>query len=70
MTGKELIKYIQTHHAEDMLICVQYRDGGGVYNGADDATPLMGRVTKRHEGDNYSEYDVSYSHRSVNAVIL
>ena len=70
MTGRELIEYIQEHHAEDMLVCVQYRDGGGIYDGADDTTPLMGHVTKLHEGDNYTEYDISYSHRAANAVIL
>lgn len=72
MTGRELIKYIQENHAEDMLVCVQFRDAGGLYNGADDATPLMGRVTKIEglEEYGYNEYDVSYAHRTPNAVIL
>lgn len=70
MTGRELIEYIQANHAEDMLICVQYRDEGGLYNGADDATPLMGYVTKRLEMDNYNEYGVTYNHDDANAVIL
>ena len=69
MTGRELIKYIQDHHAEDMPICVQYRDGGGLYNGADDATPLMGHVTKRGEMNNCNEYDVTHGH-DINAIIL
>ena len=70
MTGRELIEYIQEKHAEDMLICVQYRDGGGIYDGADDATPLMGYVTKRLEMNNCNEYDITYYNHDANAVIL
>lgn len=70
MKGRELIEYIQFHHAEDMLICVQFRDGGGIYNGADDVTPLMGHVDKINEAEDYNEYDVTYKNVEINAIIL
>lgn len=70
MTGKELIEFIQENHAEDLLVCVQYRDGGGFYSGADDATPLMGHVTKQVDANNYDDYDITYDTQDVNAIIL
>lgn len=36
MTGRELIVWILEHKCEDAKIEVQYRDGGGDYNGTDE----------------------------------
>ena len=35
MTGKELIKWIIDHKAEDVIVEVAYRDEGGLYFGTD-----------------------------------
>lgn len=35
MTGKDLIKWIEEHNAQDMIFEVQYRDAGGIYYGTD-----------------------------------
>lgn len=35
MTGRELIEWILKNHVEDLPIEIQYRDGGGDYNGTD-----------------------------------
>lgn len=36
MTGRELIKWILDHKAEDKKIEIQYRDSGGDYHGTDE----------------------------------
>lgn len=36
MTGKELIKWIEEHDAQEFTFEVQYRDGGGDYYGTDE----------------------------------
>ena len=41
MTGRELIKWILDHKAEDKKIEIQYRDGGGDYNGTDERLYLI-----------------------------
>lgn len=35
MKGQELIDWIKAHHAEEMMVVVQYRDSGGIYPGFD-----------------------------------
>lgn len=35
MTGKELIKWIEEHDAQELIFEVQYRDDGGDYYGTD-----------------------------------
>ena len=35
MTGKQLIEWIKDNHAEEMLVCIQYRDDGGIYYGGE-----------------------------------
>lgn len=35
MTGRELIEWIKSNNAEDMLVAVQYRDDGGDYSGGE-----------------------------------
>ena len=35
MTGKDLIKWIEEHNAQDLVFEVQYRDEGGDYYGTD-----------------------------------
>lgn len=31
MTGRELIKWIQDNHAEDLSVLIEHRDSGGTY---------------------------------------
>lgn len=31
MTGRELIKWIQDNHAEDLSVLIEHRDSGGSY---------------------------------------
>ena len=31
MTGRELIKWIQDNHAEDLVVLIEHRDSGGSY---------------------------------------
>ena len=38
MTGRELIEWIQTHHAEDLIVLVEHRDEGGTYGTAERLT--------------------------------
>ncbi len=66
MKGKELIKWIQDNHAEELKIVVQYRDGGGSYYGGDNAEPCLAMVGEEVGG----EYDIVYNTEMHNAVVL
>lgn len=74
MTGKELIDWIVEHHAEDMLIAVQYRDAGGDYFGGELVTrPILAHV--RGSGIPYSDgVEIAYAYGdyglAANAVIV
>ena len=35
MTGRELIKWIQDNHAEDLSVLIEHRDSGGSYHTAE-----------------------------------
>jgi len=52
MTGRELIMWILEHECEDAQIEVQYRDGGGDYNGTDETIYLIDE-TVNEDGHSY-----------------
>ena len=42
MTGQELIDWIKSHHAENTVVEIAYRDDGGLYYGTDkDIKPII-----------------------------
>lgn len=71
MTGKELIEWIKENNAEDLECIIQYRDGGGLYNGGE----LMEHPSKAHfeldaDGHPY-DVDISYIYDlSVNCIVF
>lgn len=70
MTGRELIDWIRRNHAEECLVVVQWRDGGGNYRGGEvvDA-PQLARV--RETGVPYdTELEITYADDSQNAIVL
>lgn len=69
MTGAELIKWIKDHHAEEMMVVVQYRDSGGCYDGCNDAAPKLAKIRGTNIPHDDS-YDISYVEEDVNAISL
>ena len=53
MTGRELIKWILDHKAENKKIEIQYRDSGGDYPGTDEILYLIEEVGKDSDGWQY-----------------
>ncbi len=53
MTGRDLIKWILDHKAEDKKIEIQYRDSGGDYPGTDERLYLDECVGKDSDGWQY-----------------
>lgn len=53
MTGRELIVWILEHKCEDAKIEVQYRDGGGDYNGTDETIYLINETAYDKDGWSY-----------------
>ena len=73
MKGKDLISWIIEHHAEDMPVVVQYRDGGGSYPGgellgsmASDCFPCLACV----KFDSAGYIDITYRGLTPNAVVI
>ena len=70
MTGRELIDWIRDSRAEDMVVVVQYRDGGGNYIGGEIVNePVLANV--RGAGIPYSdEVIIAYGGSPINGVVL
>ena len=51
MKGKELIDWIQKNRAEEADFVVQYRDGGGDYNGTEEPYLIFEKHGLRYERD-------------------
>lgn len=70
MTGRELIDWIRRNHAEECLVVVQWRDGGGDYRGGEvvDA-PQFARVMGT--GVPYdTALEITYTIDAKNAIVL
>ncbi len=71
MKGKELIKWIQKNHAEDLDCIVQYRDSGGNYSGGEILDPPALATYKRDKEGNPYNVDIVYdSILKANCIVL
>lgn len=68
MTGKQLIAWITEHHAEDMTVVIQFRDGGGYYRGGE---TLEAPCLANAKGRSVDDLEISYRADLVpNAIVL
>ena len=73
MTGSQLIDWIIENNASDMLVAVQFRDGGGYYQGGElvgsdsvSGSPCLAHV----KSDSAGAVDITYGGLTPNAIIL
>ena len=73
MTGIQLINWIIENKAEDMYVAVQFRDGGGSYQGGElvdtdsgHGTPCLAHI----RCDSAGMADITYGGLTPNAIIL
>ena len=74
MKGKELIRWITEHNAEDFDIVVQYRDGGGDYHGGELVEDPTLANYKQDDADRWYDLEILYDYgacdRPANCIVL
>ena len=70
MTGRELVEWIQSNHAEDLDCIFQYRDGGGSYSGGELVeTPCIANYERDPDGHPY-DVEIDYTYRKTHNCIV
>lgn len=71
MTGKDLIKWITDHHAEDMEIIIEHRDSGGSYHTAEHLGELTEPRLVRYRDESFGViYTVLFNNENPTAILL